>query len=269
MRFIYSKVFLWFSICLVALVALLFLQSRGWLSPVEYLVAQAPRPLSRLVSGIVNPIKNFAHTVVSLRQVVKDNGRLESELLVARQKAVDSERLVNENDLLRKELGFKKKSALVLHSCSVLSRDPEQLADALVLDCGESQQIKEGQAVISQGYLVGKVFHVGKYTSTVFLITNAQSSIDSQILVPNSERVTGIIKGSFGSGIIMDFISQNAPLNKGDLITTAGISGSIPKDILIGEVGQQLSKPEDLFKRASIVSPIDFRNLDFVFVVQS
>jgi rod shape-determining protein MreC len=268
MRFIYSKAFLWFSICLVVLVALLFFQSRGWLSPVEYIVAQAPRPLSRLVNSIVSPVKNFTHTVGSLRQVVDENARLQSDLLIARQQAVESSRLASENDLLRQELGFKKKSALNLHSCSVISRDPEQLADALVIDCGESQQIKEGQAVLSQGYLVGKVFHVGKFSSTVFLITNAQSSVDAQIIAPKADRVTGVVKGSFGSGIIMDFISQNAPLNKGDLITTAGISDVIPKDILIGEVGQQLSKPEDLFKKASIVSPIDFRNLDFVFIVQ-
>jgi len=267
MRFIYSKVFLWFSICLVALVALLFFQSRGWLSPAEYLIAQAPRPLSRLVNSIVMPAKNFIQTIGSLRKIVDENGRLEADLLAARQRAADSDRLAAENALLRQELGFKKKSNLPLHSCSVLSRDPEQLADALVIDCGENQQLKEGQAVLSQGYLVGKVFHVGKFSSTVFLITNAQSSVDAQISAPNSERVTGIVKGSFGSGIIMDFISQNAPLNKNDLVTTAGISGTIPKDILIGAVGQQLSKPEDLFKKASIISPVDFRNLDFVFVV--
>jgi rod shape-determining protein MreC len=268
MRFIYSKVFLWFSICLVALVLLLFFQSRGWLGPVEYIVAQAPRPLASAVTGIVRPVKNFTHTVGSLRKLVAENASLENDLLLARQKAAESERLAAENELLRQELGFKKKSSLTLHSCTVLSRDPEQLADALVIDCGENQDVKEGQAVLSQGYLVGKVFHVGKYSSTVFLITNAQSSMDAQIIVPNADRVTGIVKGSFGSGIIMDFISQNAPLNKGDLVTTAGISGTIPKDILIGEIGQQLSKPEDLFKKSSIVSPIDFRNLDFVFVVQ-
>lgn len=248
--------------------ALLFFQSRGWLSPAEYVIAQAPRPLSRLVNGIVMPVKNFTHTIGSLNKLVGENARLEDDLMLAQQKAVENARLAAENDLLRQELEFKKKSTLNLHSCSVLSRDPEQLADALVIDCGENQQIKEGQAVLSKGYLVGKVFHVGKYSSTVFLITNAQSSVDSQIIVAGAERVTGIVKGSFGSGIIMDFISQNAPLNKGDLITTAGISGSIPKNILIGEAGQQLSKPEDLFKKASIVSPIDFRNLDFVFVVQ-
>lgn len=268
MRFIYSKVFLWFSICLVALAALLFFQSRGWLSPFEYAVAQAPRPLSSLVSGIVRPVKNFVQTVGSLRKLAGENTRLESELLSARQKAADSDRLRTENDLLRRELAFKQKTNLTLHSCTVLSRDPEQLSDALVIDCGEEQQLKEGQAVLSQGYLVGKVFHVGKFSSTVFLITNAQSSIDVQVSVPNADRVTGIVKGSFGSGIIIDLVSQNSPLNQGDLVTTAGISGAIPKDILIGQVGQSLSKPEDLFKKASISSPVDFRNLDFVFVVQ-
>lgn len=268
MRFIYSKVFFWFSICLVALVVLLFLQYRGWLSPVEYVIAQAPRPLAKLVSGVVVPVKNFTGTVFSLKKLAGENTQLENELIQIKIKIAETERLASENSLLRQELGFKNKSSLQLQSCTVLSRDPEQLADALVIDCGENHQVKEGQAVISQGYLVGKVFHVGKFSSTVFLITNAESSIDAQILVPNSDRVTGVIKGSYGSGIVIDFVSQNSKLNKGDLVTTAGISGIIPKDIVIGEVGQELSKPEDLFKKSSIVSPIDFRNLDFVFVVK-
>ncbi len=269
MRFIYSKVFIWFSICLVTVVILLFLQTRGLLSPVEYGIAQAPRPLAVVVQSIVRPFKNFVHTAASLRQLVGENSRLQEELRAAQQKAVDTDRLKAENDLLRKELALKQKSGLAQKNCSVITRNPEQLADALIIDCGEGDQIKEGQAVLSQGYLVGKVFHVGKYSSTVFLITNAQSSVDAQISSPSNQRITGIVKGSFGSGIVLDLVSQNAPLNKDDIITTAGISGTIPKDILIGQVGQIISKPEDLFKKASMVSPIDFRNLDFVSVVQT
>jgi cell shape-determining protein MreC len=51
-------------------------------------------------------------------------------------------------------------------------------------------------------------------------------------------------------------------------VVTAGINPEIPKNILIGRVSQVLSSGNDLFKRAALVSPIDFNNLQFVFVVK-
>jgi len=49
---------------------------------------------------------------------------------------------------------------------------------------------------------------------------------------------------------------------------SAGINSQIPKNILIGEVSDVLSTSNDLFKKAALTSPIDFNNLEFVFVVK-
>jgi rod shape-determining protein MreC len=142
---------------------------------------------------------------------------------------------------------------------------PAELSDAIVLACGSEEEVKEGQAVLSEGFLIGKVVFVGSHTSTALLITNAQSAIDARI---SKNGVEGVVKGSFGSGMILDLVTQTAELTPGDLVVTAGINNRIPKDILIGEVGQIISQPNDLFKKASITSPIRFRSVDFVFVVK-
>ncbi len=68
--------------------------------------------------------------------------------------------------------------------------------------------------------------------------------------------------------MVLDLVSQNADISSGDLIVTAGINSVIPKDILIGEVGQTLSGSNDLFKKMSISSPVRMRSVDYVFVVK-
>lgn len=265
MRFIYTKTFLIFAGVLVAVVIALFLQVNGWLGGIQYLFTQAPKPVANLVSTIFRPITTVTSTLSSLRGVVQENNNLKTELTDLRQKQVVLEQLKIENDLLKTELGFKNKSPYALQPCTVLSRDAQNTTDALILSCGSKDGVVAGQPVIGQGYLIAKLVYVGDYTSTAVLITNSQTSVDAKA---SKNNVEGVLKGSFGSGLIFDLVSQSADVAPGDLVVTAGIDPQIPKNILIGTIGQQLSGPNDLFKKLTLVSPIKAYQLDYVFVVK-
>lgn len=265
MRFIYSKPFFIFAGLLVVILIALILQTRGWLQPIEYAFQQAPRPVVAVVKSITEPIRTFFGTLGSLRGLVRENGELHNKVAILQQQQAIFDKLKLENDLLKKELNFKAQSGLQLEPCNVLSIDPQELSDAMVLSCGEGQGIKQGQAVLSNGFLIGKIVYVGGFTSTALLITNAQSSVDAKISKNNTE---GVVKGSFGSGMVFDLVSQNAEVNPGDLVVTAGINDRIPKDIVIGEIGQVLSGPNDLFKKMSVTSPVRLRSVEYVFVVK-
>jgi rod shape-determining protein MreC len=264
-RFIYSKIFLAFAGCLVLVVVLLLLQTKGVLQPIEYALLQAPRPVTTAVKSVSEPIRGFFKTLFSIGTIVRENTSLRQRIIALEQQQTNLDKLQLENELLRKEFGFRQTSPYQLQPCTVLSIDPQELSDAIVLACGSEEEVKEGQAVLSEGFLIGKVVFVGSHTSTALLITNAQSAIDARI---SKNGVEGVVKGSFGSGMILDLVTQTAELTPGDLVVTAGINNRIPKDILIGEVGQIISQPNDLFKKASITSPIRFRSVDFVFVVK-
>lgn len=264
-RFIYTKTFLAFAIALVIVLLGLIMQVKGWLQPIEYAFLQAPRPVSNVVRSIAEPIRTFFSTIGSLRSVVRENAELQSQVVSLQQQQVQFDKLKMDNDLLREELKFRSQSKLTLEPCSVLSIDPQELSDAMVLSCGKEQGIQEGQAVLSQGYLVAKIAYVGSYTSTALLISNAQSSIDARLSKNNTE---GVVKGSFGSGMVFDLVSQNADVSSGDLVVTAGINSRIPKDILIGQIGSVLSGPNDLFKKMSVTSPVRQRAVEFVYVVK-
>ncbi len=265
MRFIYSKTFLAFAAALVIIVIGLVMQAKGWLQPIEYALLQAPRPISGIVRGIAEPIHTFVTTLGSLRSVVRENGTLRSQVAQLQQQQIQFDKLKNDNDILRDELKFKNQSKQSLESCTVLSIDPQGLSDAMVLSCGKEQGIAEGQAVLSQGYMIAKITYVGSYTSTALLISNAQSSIDARLSKNNTE---GVVKGSFGSGMVFDLVSQNADVASGDLVVTAGINPRIPKDVLIGQIGSVISGPNDLFKKMSVTSPVRQRSVEFVFVIK-
>jgi rod shape-determining protein MreC len=265
MRFIYTKAFAIFAAFLTATVFLVFMQTKGWLDPVRVAILNSPRPIAYIIKSVSTPVKSFFTTIYQLKKITQENGQLVSQVASLQQDLVLYNQQTRENEALRKELGFIKNSKFQLVSCSVLSHNLFGSSDALVLNCGTADGVSEGQAIISQGYLVGKVTYAGKNSSTVLLITSSQFSTDAKV---SQTSDAGIVRGSFGSGFILDQIPQTSDLRASWLVVTAGINEKIPKNILIGEVSDLLSGNNDLFKRASIVSPIDFKNLDFVFVVK-
>ena len=265
MRFIYTKPFAIFFSCLVLVTVLVFLQSSNRLDPVKKFFLLLPKPIVKITKNITSPIISFFSTAYRLNKIVSENkdlsykvSTLESQMVI-----LDQER--SENETLRKELGFISSSKLELVPCSVLAKNIFGTADSLALNCGNRQGVKEGQAIISQGTMVGKIINSGPDTSTAILAVSADFSADARISQNGAE---GILKGSFGSGMVLEQLPQATQLEKGWLVTTAGINENIPKNILIGEISEVISQPNDLLKKATVINPINFNNLEFIFVVK-
>lgn len=263
MRFIYTKTFLAFMACLVFVVFLFFLQAKGFLYPLSEAFLEAPRPVVAVTRAVARPIKSFFSTIYSLRQIARDNSDLKQQVMGLSHQMADYDQLKKENDALRKELGFVGTVKFSLIPCAVLSANPEGLADTLALSCGTDQGVKDGQAVLSQGYLVAKIIYADKGGSTALLATDSNFTADAQL---SKTGAAGLVVGSYGSGLLLDRLSQGDDLSQGWMVVTAGINNLVPKGILIGQVDQVVSSSNDLFKKATVLTPVDFNNLDFVFV---
>lgn len=263
MRFIYSRWFVIFFCSLVGVVILLFLQTRGLTEPVQRLILYAPKPLISSITFLAAPVRQFGSTITHLGRLSKQNIALEARLRSLEDQVVETNQLRRDNEVLRQELKFIQSTDAELVPCSVLSRDPEGLADTLVLSCNKKDGIAEGMAVIAAGRLAAKLVYVGQFSSTARLIIHDDSTVDARL---SNNGGLGILRGSFRSGLILEQLSQNIEVKKGDLVVTAGINALIPKNIMIGEIGEIVSTPNDSFKRATIISPLEFKSLDYVFV---
>jgi rod shape-determining protein MreC len=265
MRFIYTKGFAVFAIALAVLAFLMFLQTKGFFGIIRSVVLQIPKPLIYVVNGTTKPVTSFFYALYHLRDIATENTALKSQLILLKQQLVSLDQTANENLVLRKELGISKNTKQTLIPCSVISSTAFGFSDLVTLNCGLDEGVAEGQAVISQGYLAAKIIFSYKNSSTARLITSSNFVADAKI---SKTGAPVQVEGSFGSGIILDKLAQNDPLEKGWLVVTAGINDKIPKNILVGEVGEVLSSGSELFKKSTLVSPVDFNNLSFVFVVK-
>ena len=265
MRFIYTKVFGVFFGILVLATLLVYFHYNCWLGVFQRFALQAPRPVSFLVRKTTSPIKSFFSNAYNLREIVRQNTKLSDQVRALQAKQVLFDQYEQENQSLRQELQFAKTSKLSLQLCGVMGRNPTGIIDTITINCGAKQGAEPGRAVISKGFLVGKITYAAEDLSTVQLITNASFSVDAKI--SQSGRLA-IGRGSYDSGLVLDQISQDEPLERGMLVVTAGVNDKVVKNLLIGEVGKVISGPNDVFKKTTLISPVDFGDLEFVFLVK-
>lgn len=265
MRFIYTKTFALFFVFLVVLTGVVYLESTNRIEPIRRFFLVVPRPLVSALRSVTVPTKNFFNTLYSLRGLVTENQRLSLKVADLERQVVGLESQKKENDVLRQELGFVKSSKLQLVPCSVLARNALGLLDSAELSCGSQQGVEEGEAIVAQGFLIGKIIRVGDDTSIALFAKSPNFLTDAKIVNSNAE---GILKGSYGFGMSLEQLPQNAQVEKGWLVATAGIDPKIPKNLPIGEIGEVVSNPSELLKKATVISPVDFKNIDFIFVVK-
>lgn len=139
----------------------------------------------------------------------------------------------------------------------------------LIINQGEKDGVKNGDAVLSNNFLIGKVLKIYPDFSKVELLTNKNSSFVVKIQL--SEESNGILKGKGGDELSLENVLLTTKLEKDAPILTKGDKNEkgegYPPDLNIGKIQTIEKKQSDLFQRAIVVSPIDFKNLNTVFVL--
>ena len=265
MRFIYTKYFAIFFITLFLIVGLVFLETTNRAEGLKRFILAIPRPIIVLSKNTVRPIKSFFVSIYNLRGIAKENQNLSAKVIRMERELVDYENEKKQNEVLRRELGFLKSTKLEILPCSIISRNTFGYDESIIINCGTKQGLKEGLAIVSQGFLVGKIIQTGNSSSVALLVRAANFTTDAKVANSGAE---GVLKGSYGLGIILDQIPQEIKLEKGWMVSTAGIDQRIPKNLPIGEIGESIGGSTELLKQMTVISPIDFKNLENVFVVK-
>jgi len=67
----------------------------------------------------------------------------------------------------------------------------------------------------------------------------------------------------------MDLIPQASEVKEGQTVITSGLGGIYPRGLLIGYVQKTEITVDQLFQKASLNLPIDFKNLRMVWIIKN
>ena len=156
---------------------------------------------------------------------------------------------------------------------TVISRNPDQWEEKIIIDKGEVHGIKKNMAVITANGLVGKVVLVTKFTSTVELLSTENRNFRVASVIPGEKgekAAFGLIEGydRQRGELIMKRIDSSYDVEVGKKVVSSGLGGIFPKGLLIGEVTEVSTDDYGLTKLAYIRPAADFAMLDHVIIAK-
>jgi rod shape-determining protein MreC len=251
--------------------ALLILSANGSLTPAEGLLGSMTRPFLLASNGAARQISDAVASLRNLTTLRAQNEALKSQVDTLTIDNLRVKELEGENERMRELLKFKQlnpgydfRGGQVI--ARVTSEGPSNYRRTLGIDLGSQHGIERGMPVVTEAGLVGRIDKVYPDSSTVLLITDASSAVDSMIQRSTS-RVVGVVQGVAGGQPVMDYITQDADVSVGDLVITSGLGGAFPKGMVIGQVESVRRKDYEMYQQAIVRPTVNFDRLEIVLVI--
>lgn len=263
-----GRVILFFGLAALSIV-LLVLSSSGTTEPVEGFALRFGRPVLSAFNSLGRQFGNLLNTARDLATLRARNLQLQAQVDTLTIDNLRLQEVEEENKLLRSLLRFAQLNPTYDYRggqviARVISPGPSNYLDTIRIDLGAEHGIAPGMPVVTERGLVGRIHKVGPTTSTVLLITDPASGVPAMV---QRTREVGVVNGRAGAMPVMDFISQDADITRGDYVITSGLGGTFPKNLVIGQVIEVRKRDYEMFQQAVIRPTVNFDRLEAVLII--
>lgn len=205
---------------------------------------------------------NLFTLITSIRDLQRENTELRKKNAELEAKISEYKEVSHENEVLRTELKFTQEKGADYVPAQLIGRTATGIIKDLVINRGTNDGVKAGQAVVSQGFLVGVISEASAAQSTVRLLTSPRSMIS---VMGQDSRATAILHGGISGLTATDFLID-AGVKAEETMITSGLGGELPAGIPVGTVLEVQERKGDITKKATVRSPLDLSKLEMVFV---
>lgn len=250
---------------LAVILLLVFLNSL-WPGILENFFYRVSSPIQAGFNIASQKIYNFFEALSRLPRLKEENKNLKEVNSKLTQEVIKLQEVTREDKALKAQLNQEQESGMKLLMAGVIGREPQNLSRTFLINKGSKENVKEGMAVVNEGgCLVGKINSVlSAHTSQVLLAIDPNSSINAMF---QESRATGLVKGKYSLGLLMDLIPQQEKVEKDCVVITSGLGGNFPQGVFIGKVNKIVEQENEIFKKAWIKPAVNFNRLERVFVV--
>ena len=233
--------------------------------PLDWLYNITLAPVSRSLAGTGSDISATMADIGRVSRLARDNADLARENARLRQRLAADAETRRDNELLRQQLGLDVAGAAPQVSAEVVAFQPDSYRQFITINKGSADGLKAGQAVLSEGVLVGLIASVSTHSGKIILVVDPEFKLAAK--VQGNNEADGILQGQLGGGLVMQKIDQTKQVRPGDIVTSSGLGGRVPAGLLIGQVQSVNNHNDVIFKSAQISTPLEPSRLRFVFVV--
>lgn len=145
---------------------------------------------------------------------------------------------------------------------TVIWRNVPLYSQRVFISAGTAQGVSKDSAVIAAEGVVGRVFAPTLYQAEVELLTDQNAAAGAVLF---HSRLHGIVQGTGGETLTLDFISSSETIPDGELVYTSGTDRIYPKGLPIGTVVS--TEKEGVYQRILVEPRVDLSRLEEVMVV--
>ncbi len=217
-------------------------------------------------SSFIRTLRGWWRHYFQLASVSRENDRLQAALEKARFQNHRMHELELENARLRRllQLDLPKDHGMV--TAEVIARNPSAWFHGFIVNCGRADGIQTGCPVMTPDGAVGVVVSVSRHYAKVQTLMDPGCAIDG---MAQHSRARGMVKAADAGALGFVYFLRRNSVAVGEKILTSGMDGIFPKGILVGTVADIQDRPESLFRRIKIDSPVDTETLEEVMILKS
>jgi rod shape-determining protein MreC len=221
-------------------------------------------PFQKGSTFVIKSIRGVFQGYIFLIHLQKENGMLKQRIDELQKENHQMKEMALANERLEKLLQFREKNSPAMVAAEVIGQDPSSWFKSVTVDKGEKDGVRKGMAVISSEGVVGQILKTAAHYSTVLLITDYNSAIDSII---QRTRAKAIVEGRGENRCMLKYLLRTEDVNVGDIVVTSGLSGNFPKGLMVGEVRQVDKKGHGVFQYAELVPSVDLTRLEEILII--
>ena len=265
-----------FFTTIIILSSIIFFSSNSAIMNIgENAIGTVTSSITRIVYSSIASSKEVFTKIFGSKSIREENEKLKIENAELKEKNVNMENIIAKEDFLKNEYNLYLKNKESLLSANVIALDSNSLLIRFNINKGSKDGVKVGDIIV-QGTVgedentyikavVGKVIEVGYNWSKVSSLFDSSSNVSFNVVRTQSY---GAINGQENNLLSGFMYKSDADIIVGDKLVTSGRGGIFPSDLYIGEVTEVKSSENNLEKKISVKSPVDFTTLFRVFVIR-
>jgi rod shape-determining protein MreC len=207
------------------------------ISGVKTAASDVYSPLRSGVNGILDPIGQFFAGAVNYGSLQQENQKLQAEIQALEHQGAASAAARQQLSSLERLQRVEKLPALAgitSRLAEVTAQTISDFAATVTIDKGRDTSVTVGDPVLGPGGLVGQVVIAHRTTSTVRLVTDAQSNVG--VTYGHQEDATVAGQGP-RRDLAVDYVSSATPISKTETLVTSGLQGAAyPAGIPVAKV---------------------------------
>jgi rod shape-determining protein MreC len=260
----------------LALITVYFRESEeGTLHSAQRIGLSVAMPFEVAGERIARPFRDAWGWTSDLVGAKQENEKLRKQIEALRQRVIQEQTAVSENDRLRDLLSFVDGPSFPAGftgvSTRVVGRPPSAYNQQVLIAAGSSAGVRRNDPVVTQDGLVGLVTNVTSNGAKVTLLTDQSSAVSAIVLESGS---AGLVRHgpSDSSALVLDRVGKDEFVEEGNLVITAGwrsgkLESLYPRGIPVGMVKSVGQQDVDLYKRIQVAPLVNFDALAEVIVL--